>query len=175
MRRYAFAQFDETSLPSDHESLDRRLAAALWAWCDDPASVQDRRDEIGGLMEWFLCDAFRHSPDGRQRNWWSDGVTLVELERTGDSAFFGAGATIWADSNSHRGFHLAPFEVEFYFASRGDRLPKKVVVRFGELDVAGRIIERPWDTTATKIVANRPTSNDRWAMVIELTNFGGSG
>lgn len=96
---------------------------------------------------------------------------IVEFNQIGDAAFHIAGATIWADGNSYKGFHLGPFEFEFHFGARGDPLPKRTVVKFGALDHDGRIVRVPHDSPAHNIVRRRPTANKDWAMAIELSGY----
>jgi hypothetical protein len=142
------------------ESIDNRLAAALWAWSLDVAS----------LVEWFLCEAFRHSPDGFQREWWSDGIVTLSLTQLSATSFLAVGATIWADSNVDLQY-LAPFEIEFFFAAQNDVEFQRTIVRFGSTDREGAIVRLPWDSCAPALIESRPRRNADWAMAIELTSL----
>jgi hypothetical protein len=156
------------------ESIDNRLAAALWAWSRDPASATDRQHiaslDVASLVEWFLCEAFRHSPDGFQREWWSDGIVTLSLTQLSATSFLAVGATIWADSNVDLQY-LAPFEIEFFFAAQNDVEFQRTIVRFGSTDREGAIVRLPWDSCAPALIESRPRRNADWAMAIELTSL----
>jgi hypothetical protein len=102
--------------------------------------------------------------------WWCDGAFELSIRQTTPTSFLIVGAAIWAQSgNSSAPFYVAPFELEFHFASPGDLESMRIIVRFGVAEPSGDIRRVPYDAFAARIIQNRPKSNQDWALAIELS------
>ena len=158
------------------ETLEQKLAACLWRWARDPQPTRDEnksiQERLEGLLEWFLCDAFKYSPEGSRRGWWSDGVFGLRLDRLSDTAFRVIGFT-WCQEG--RGtLWEAPFEVEFYFSAVESINCARTVVRFGWLDKNGEITRTASSLHLRLRSGGRELNDSAWAMAIELTPQGES-
>ncbi|MBP85707.1 MAG: hypothetical protein CMJ64_03165 [Planctomycetaceae bacterium] len=152
------------------ETLDQRLASALWDWADaseqsfdDGPSVQEC---LASLLESFLCDAFTYWPHASRQGWWSDGVIELHLERISPTAIRAFGSTYWAGSKSDE-FGDGPFEIEFYFVDDHSLGFARTVVRFGWKDKDG-IITKSSSIHPRLRKQGRQFRNSEWAMAIEL-------
>jgi hypothetical protein len=161
----------ECDRPGDRESIERKLVRALWEWSATPAPDTDAQASavaaVAGWIEAFLSGVFRESNSPGAQSWWSDGVVKLSLTQRSPTAIEAVGATIWAEHGPD--FYLAPFEVEFYFASPNDAECVRIIVHFGKLDHLGKIIRLPYDNTAELVIQSRPKNDSDWALAVEIS------
>jgi hypothetical protein len=138
----------------------------LRAWRDDPRAVvaDDRtvEQEIGGLLEWFICQCISYGPPNLRR-WWSDGVIHLEITQTSRNKFKLLGVT-WIDGSG-----IAPFEIDVVMDPRRDDYFSKCQFRIGMLDRNGQPIVSDRVYSAREVLDKRPRNNRDWAMAVELT------
>ena len=156
------------------EPNETHIARLLWAWsCDLEAVVEDddgrRIDQhLAFLLEWFLCDALKHSSAGARGGWWSDGVISLQIKRLTPTSFRMTGTTFWA-AGKGRNDWVAPFDVEFSFPAIDSVEWTGIIVRFGWLGHDGEIVQsigciHPRERWPDKVIRD-----SEWAMAIELT------
>ncbi len=117
----AFAE----SLESTFDPLERAIVTELWRWVslstENRPEISSPESELAGAIEYFLCDAFHYKNSAPSRGWWCDGVFELSITELGPTSFLIVGAACWAKTGGKSSpFHLAPFELEFYFDLRED-------------------------------------------------------
>jgi hypothetical protein len=145
----------------------------LWRWQSLPesertkiASTRDFAIEVECNLERALS-LKNSSPSAR---WWCDGVLELSVTQTTPTSFLIVGAAIWADAREHSSpFYIAPFELEFFFASPHEPEAERCIVRFGVEEPSVDIRRIPYDRMAARVVYNRPKRNQDWAFAIELS------
>jgi hypothetical protein len=160
----------EADLLYNREPLELPLVRALWCWaatpCDDPVARQSAADEVGRWIDGFIGRCFRFSTSSASDSWWTDGTAKVVLTQSSPVSINAVGATVWA--GNFRGFCLAPFECDFYFASPNAPECERIIVRFGKLNKHGEILRIPFDSTPESVIASRPKKDSDWAFAIEI-------
>jgi hypothetical protein len=155
------------------ETLDQQLARCLWRWARDPnPTLGDERstqEHIAGLLERFLCDALKYSPEPSLRRWWSDGVSDLRLDRLSDTALRVIGFTWWSAGDAKTQWE-APFEIEFYFPAEQSIDAARTVVRFGWLEKNGKIKRSASSLHPRLRSGGRELQDSAWAVAIELTS-----
>ncbi len=160
---YSEALICDNDLPTPDYKLpiETRLVKSLRVWRDDPGS-QTVKDEIGSLLEWYICECIPYGPT-TLGGWWSDGVIYLEIAQTAVNAFNLIGVT-WVDCDG-----IAPFEIDAELDPIDYHLFAKVTFRIGMLDDLRRpkLIDPRVD--ALGVLEMRPRQNRDWAMAVELT------
>lgn len=107
------------------------------------------------MLEYYLCGVFQLIDYTRSQGVWCDGVAEFAIKKNGRQSFLIVAAAYCPNS-------LAPVELEFHFPERRSCRATRIVVRYDE----------PTDgssTYASKVISKRPTSNQEWAVAVELT------
>ncbi len=163
-KEIAFADSQNDAVLPSSEPLEQRIARLLWIWLNDPLVIlndgRDVQQHIATLLEPFLSDAFTYHSEGSKQGWWSDGVTLLQIEAIADTTFRPFGYT-WSAGG------WTPFEIEFYLAAKTSLRFDRTIVRFGWLDKNGNIAAASIHPRLRK--PGSQISESQWAMAIELT------
>ncbi|MCA9150889.1 MAG: hypothetical protein KDA92_16370 [Planctomycetales bacterium] len=159
---------------------DGKLAVALRHWCQDHPDPSESRSieqkRLAELLGIWLASPLLENPVKWNRGWWPDGIVHLELDKRDNKLVVASGVTIWVDNNARQhayGDFLAPFEIEFYFASPSSFRFRKTVVRFGIRDGKDGIEKCPYSRiphVRRQIFEKRPRRNSDWALAIEIDN-----
>lgn len=135
----------------------------LWRWRF--ASLVEREriaadSDLALLLEfWFPFEEF---PLTRGLGTWCDGIALLSVENINRTAFKIVGVGYFP-------IEFSPFELEFHYKNRRDRLTSRIVLRFGISNHAGGIMTFACSTSPERVLARSPCHVRDWAIAVELT------
>lgn len=145
--------------------LEASIASELWRWAfatpNERAGITAPQSSLSVKLEFYLCDVFDLIVLTRSRGIWCDGVVELSIVRIGRLAFRVVGAGYFPGN-------LSAFEIEFHFAQHRSCLVRRIIFRFGLARHGGGIRE-PREKDVARIVANRPTRDEEWAVAVEIT------
>lgn len=145
------------------EPIEARISDVLWQWrfaafADRERIVAD--SDLALLLEYWF--PFEDIALTRRLGIWCDGIPLLSLRDINRTAFMMTGAGYFPGD-------LSPFELEFHFNNRRDRLTSRIVLRFGISDHDGGLKTVACGTSAEQVLAQRPTHVRDWMVAVELT------
>ncbi len=122
---------------------------------------EDHRDsDLASLLEfWF---PFEDISLTRRRGTWCDGIPLLRLRDINRNAFVIAGVGYFPHD-------FSPFEIEYHYNDRRDRLTSRIVLRFGISDHDSGLTTFACSTSPEQVLAQSPCYVRDWAVAVELT------
>jgi hypothetical protein len=143
--------------------IEAKISDVLWQWrfanhADRFSIVKESR--LALLLEfWF---PFEDIILLRSLGAWCDGIPMLMLEVINRTAFKMTGV-------GHFPHELSPFELEFHYKNRQDRLTSKIVLRFGISNHAGGLKTFACTMLPERVLASSPRDDSDWAIAVELS------
>ena len=135
----------------------------LWQWRFAALTVRDRivaDADLASLLEfWF---PFEEIALTRRLGTWCDGIPILRLQDFNRTAFVMAGVGYFPND-------FSPFELEFHYNKRRDRLTSRIVLRFGISNHEGGLKTFACSTAPEQVLARSPRQVRDWAVAVELT------
>ena len=145
------------------DPIEARISDVLWQWRFAALAVRDRivvDSDLASLLEfWF---PFEDITLTRRLGTWCDGIPLLRLRDINRTAFLMAGVGYFPHD-------FSPFELEYHYNNRRDRLTSRIVLRFGISDHDSGLTTFACSTSPEQVLAQSPRHVRDWAVAVELT------